>query len=90
MPGGHIPWNCDADIVVVQNGTAGTDVHRKIVEKYMTNYGFEYESYYGDGQKFKKDYGYPSGERLLVYQMAGAGLKNSTHDYIHTKSEIQL
>ena len=74
MPGGHIPWNCDGDIVVVQDGTAETDEVRKIVEKYMSQYGFEYKSSYGVGQKFTKDRSY-NGHRLIAYQMVGTALK---------------
>ena len=88
MPGGHIPWNCDGDIVIVQNGTAETDLHRKIAEKYMSKYGFEYKSRYGDGQTFKEDHRYSSGERLIAFQMAGAGLENSSQAYIMTIFDI--
>ena len=80
FPGGHIPWNCDADVVVIQEDSLDTTFTRNTVRNYMTEYNLKYGSWYGDGETFNRDYTYSStGDKLLVYNMKNTGLKLDTY-----------
>ena len=68
-------------------GSPDTTPIRKIYQNYMTEYNFEYESEYGDGEKFNHDWTYTKsyggphldGDKLLVYNMKKSHLKLDTY-----------
>ena len=62
IPGGHIPWNCDGDVVVIQEDSPDTTYTRELISNYMSEYNFKYKEGYGDGETYDSDYTYSTGQ----------------------------
>ena len=79
MPGGHIPWNCDGDVVVIQKDSSDATYTRDTISNYMTEYNFQYREGYGDGDTYDPAKTYDTGDKLLCYGTKNTHLKLDTY-----------